>query len=41
MFLTANLSTWWGPATMLTGPTVIHGETAMDPVRNTDWFSRT
>ena len=40
MFLTPNLSTWLGPATTRRGPTVIHGETAMDPVRNTDWFSR-
>ena len=30
---------WRGPATTVTGPTVTHGDTAMVPVRNTDWSS--
>ena len=39
MLRTLNLITCRGPATTRTGPTVTHGDTAMVPVRNTDWSS--
>ena len=36
---TLNRMTWRGPATTFTGPTVTHGDTAIVPVRSTDWSS--